>query len=353
MSYSQMLDDKARAFISRIQANFPIEHAPYERLAQDLDLKSADHAFKLMQELKERGVVRRLGAIFDSAHLGYQSSLCALCVDREADVGRVAGIISVSHAVTHNYLRPGHYNLWFTVTMQTEQDILRFLEHIGNQTGYNDYLYLPATRLYKIRVNFDMGNASSAEHAQIQRLSLLHEIQVEPYSDFDKALVRLLQEDISEYQQPYEKLAELLSQAQPSYFECPVHEDVVLQRLRNWKFNGVIRRFGAALHHRRIGFTHNAMVVWDIPDEQADICGALMAQQKEVSHCYARPRRATWPYNLYSMVHANSEGACQEVVARIVTAAAKEGIDIYPAMLLYSTREFKKVSMRYFLEELA
>lgn len=351
MAHAQALDDKTRAFISRIQGDFPMEAAPYDRLAADLGFADGEAAFQLMQELKEEGIVRRVGAIFDSAHLGYQSSLCALSVDKPDEVERVADLISASPAVTHNYLRPGHYNLWFTLTMTSAQKILFFLEDIAQQTGYRDYLYLPATKLYKIRVNFDMGKAQETTGSQAYRYKLPHEIQVEPYSDFDKALVRLLQEDISSFRYPYRELASRLSACTQTYLGRELHEDVVLQRLRNWKFNGTIRRFGAALYHRRIGFTHNAMVVWDIADDIIDSCGELMAQQKEVSHCYARPRRATWPYNMYSMIHGKSEGACRMVVDTIVRTAADKGFDIEPAMLLYSTREFKKVSMRYFLEE--
>jgi hypothetical protein len=85
------------------------------------------------------------------------------------------------------------------------------------------------------------------------------------------------------------------------------------------------------------------MGVWNVPDERAVAVGEQMATFAAVSHCYQRPRYPDWPYNLFTMIHARSTEECEHVAA---TIAAETGISDYA--LLYSTREFKKVRVRYF-----
>lgn len=362
---TQMVEDKKAQLLNRIQADFPLCKSPYVQLAQDLGFADEQEVFSLVQDLKREKIIRRLGAIFDSAHLGYASSLCALAVGKDKDFDEVAQLVNASSYVTHNYERPGHYNLWFTVTAPSVLHIHAFLEELAKASGCPDYLYLPALKLYKIRVDFKLASNESndsnesskhspAEHKSATRPSAAplvpSQVVVEEFSDFDKALVRLLQDDLSDEIEPYQAIAQKLTAEFETRLGHVITEDIVLQRLRNWKFNKTIRRFGAAVRHRKLGFSHNAMGVWNISDEHSDKVGAIMAQQPEISHCYERPRRETWPYNFYSMIHGMSEAECEAVAQRVVDACKKEGIEIKPEMLLYSTRELKKVSMRYFID---
>ena len=64
-----------------------------------------------------------------------------------------------------------------------------------------------------------------------------------------------------------------------------------------------------------------------------------------MSHCYQRPRAPGWEYNLFAMIHGATEEECQRVSREL---AGRVGIEDYS--LLFSTREFKKVSMKYFIE---
>jgi DNA-binding Lrp family transcriptional regulator len=110
-----------------------------------------------------------------------------------------------------------------------------------------------------------------------------------------------------------------------------------------------MRRFAAVLHHRKAGFSANAMGVWAAPESEIDRVGELMAAFREVSHCYRRPSYPDWPYNIFTMVHAKSQAECEKVLASI---AGKTGIGNRSA--LYSTKEYKKVRVKYFtLDEAA
>jgi DNA-binding Lrp family transcriptional regulator len=110
---------------------------------------------------------------------------------------------------------------------------------------------------------------------------------------------------------------------------------------------GYMRRFAAILYHRNAGFLANAMVVWQVPEDRVDAAGEQMARFREVSHCYRRPVYPSWPYPLFTMVHARTHSACMDVVGRI-----EEQVGRFPHKSLFSTKEYKKTRVKYFTPEL-
>ena len=109
---------------------------------------------------------------------------------------------------------------------------------------------------------------------------------------------------------------------------------------------GVMRRYSAVLHHRRAGFRANAMVVWRVPEERAQEVGMTMARSPWVTHCYQRPTFPDWPYTHFAMIHAQTRRECEEVARQL---SQETGITDYRP--LYSTREYKKTRVRYFVDE--
>lgn len=118
-------------------------------------------------------------------------------------------------------------------------------------------------------------------------------------------------------------------------------EDELIATLEAFRDRKWVRRFGALLHHREAGFSHNAMVTWDVPAAELDAAGARAAALPYVTHCYSRTRHAAWPYNLYAMVHSRGEAESDRRVAE-----ARAAVGDYPGLVLLSTREFKKTSLR-------
>ena len=106
---------------------------------------------------------------------------------------------------------------------------------------------------------------------------------------------------------------------------------------------GVIRRFGATLRHQEAGYSSNAMVAWIVPDDKIEDIGEMMADFREVTHCYQRRPQNDWQYNLFTMVHGDSKDECYEIAQRMSKIS---GINEYT--LLFSEKEFKKTSMEYF-----
>ena len=134
-----------------IQTAFPLESHPFARLGAELNL-SEEETLGRVRRLKEQGLIRRLGANFDSRKLGWQSTLCGAKVPEDrlaaftAEVNRLPG-------VTHNYLRRHTYNVWFTLIAPSENDITAALQELARRTGITA-LNLPARKVYKLKVDF-------------------------------------------------------------------------------------------------------------------------------------------------------------------------------------------------------
>jgi DNA-binding Lrp family transcriptional regulator len=117
----------------------------------------------------------------------------------------------------------------------------------------------------------------------------------------------------------------------------------VLRLLTHMTQTGEIRRFGATLKHQKVGYGANVMVAWYVPEEDVDRIGEIMSRRPEISHCYHRVNCLDWPYNLYTMIHGRSQDDCRAVVEAL---CRETGFDDYA--MLFSLKELKKVSMRYF-----
>jgi len=326
-----------RKVLSTIQAAFPVKARPYAVLAQQLDSTEAD-VLASVKGMRSEGIIRRIGSIFDSHRLGYRSTLCAIAVPEER-IEEVAALIGEYHNVTHNYEREDRYNVWFTLIAPSQSRIQAILDEIAEKTGIDDILDLPAIRLFKIKVDFDF---TGEREQRSEAPPIIKPAEVEPvhFNREERALARLLQADLPLVEHPFAEIARTL-------VECgyDVDEAWVLERTSTWVETRVIRRFGAAIKHHKTGFSANAMGVWSCPEERVEEVGPIMASFKEVSHCYQRPTAPTWPANLYTMIHGRSREECEEVAEKI-----REATGLETPRLLYSVREFKKASMKYFAE---
>ncbi|GAB4353018.1 MAG: Lrp/AsnC family transcriptional regulator [Candidatus Abyssubacteria bacterium] len=138
-----------------IQQRFPVASRPYLEMANELGA-SEDEVFEAVQNLRTQGIIRRLGGSFDSRKIGYKSTLAALSVPEER-LDEAVAIVNSYPSVTHNYEREGLYNVWFTVIDESNEKIERTLHEIQKRTGA-PVLNLPASHMFKIQVDFDLGS---------------------------------------------------------------------------------------------------------------------------------------------------------------------------------------------------
>lgn len=148
------LDETDKAILNRIQSDFPITSRPYLSIAEDLGLEETE-VIERLTRLKSDGIIRRIGGNFVPDKLGYVSTLCAAKVP-EVQVDRFTDIVNRYPGVTHNYLRGGDFNVWFTFIAPSMEIIEKNLKTIAEETGIEEILNLPATKVFKIKAHFDL-----------------------------------------------------------------------------------------------------------------------------------------------------------------------------------------------------
>lgn len=148
------MDAIDRKIINAIQSNFPISPQPYHELGKQLDLPP-DEVLKRVKALKAAGIIRRIGGNFHSHRLHYTSTLCAARVPEDKIEPFVEAVNNYS-GVTHNYLRKSDYNVWFTFIASSMSSIENALKEISEKTGVKEVYSLPAVRMFKIRVDFEV-----------------------------------------------------------------------------------------------------------------------------------------------------------------------------------------------------
>ena len=154
-------------------------------------------------------------------------------------------------------------------------------------------------------------------------------------NDKDRQLIAAIQGGLPLVAKPYAAIAAQLG----------LTEAGVITRLETLQAAGMIKRMGVVVRHRELGYRANAMVVWDIPDDQVERIGELLAGETCVTLCYQRPRRLPdWPYNLFCMIHGSERDS---VLRRLEQIVAHHGLEKIPHSVLFSGRSFKQRGAHY------
>lgn len=317
--------------LSRIQKKFPLVARPFEVIADELGM-SEDEVLAILQEQKKANVIRQTSAIFDTKRLGYISSLVAFKIAPQK-ISDAVKIINSHPGISHNYERNHDFNIWFTLAVapNSKLGLQKTVELLAKLTQADDFIILPTLKLFKINVKLNTTGKDEkkeevkrVEHKEIELTPLHHSV------------IRYAQNDIEFVHEPFKKIVDAIG----------IDYDTFFGALDELQEAGVMRRFASILNHRKAGFSANAMVVWDVDEQNGEAIGEKAAAFSAVSHCYLRPKYPNWSYNLFTMVHGKSE----EETNSIIEEMAAE-IDAKSHMPLYSSREFKKVRIEYFTPE--
>jgi DNA-binding Lrp family transcriptional regulator len=148
------MDDIDKKILNILQRNFPVEAEPFQPMAAEIGV-GEEEVLERIAKLREEGIVRRIGAIFDPRRLGYASALCAARVPG----GKIADFVAVVNAnpgVTHHYRRDHEYNVWFTLISPSDEVLRKTIEEIKLETGISDILTMRAARVFKINASFEL-----------------------------------------------------------------------------------------------------------------------------------------------------------------------------------------------------
>ncbi|CAD7774968.1 putative HTH-type transcriptional regulator [Candidatus Methanoperedenaceae archaeon GB37] len=147
------LDEIDKELLNLIQLDFPLEKEPFKRLGSELEI-TENEVIDRIKRLMREGALRRIGPVINRENRGGAGVLAALRVEEER-IDEVAEIINRYDEVSHNYLREGPYNIWFTVSAENPGELERILCEIETQTGYTP-LRLPTKKVFKIGVRFEI-----------------------------------------------------------------------------------------------------------------------------------------------------------------------------------------------------
>ncbi len=122
-------------------------------------------------------------------------------------------------------------------------------------------------------------------------------------------------------------------------------EQQVMDAINRWQEQGLIKRLGLIVKHRTLGYQANAMVVWDVPDDQVSSLGRAFSKVPFVTLCYQRPRqRPDWPYNLFCMIHGVNR---ERVLAQLDGLVSDYGLSNIPHSVLFSNKAYLQRGGRY------
>jgi DNA-binding Lrp family transcriptional regulator len=329
------LDDTDKQLLNLMQGRFPLVERPFAAVADAARLPEAE-VLSRVERLLDKRIIREITPIFDTRALGYQSMLVAAKVDARHP-HRAAQVINSHPGVTHNYLRNHAFNLWFTIAVEPDSrlGLQGTLDVMAERAGADSIRQLPTLKLFKIRMDLEMEGGTEALAAAGEAAEPM-ELDPIALSDEDVATIRATQGPMTPRPDAYAPAAERLG----------VSEEEVLRRLRSLQERGGLRRVAAILFHRRAGFSANGMGVWAVPDGEILETGKRMAAFRGISHCYQRPTYPDWPYSVFTMAHGRSKEECDAILDSI---AAETGIE--QRATLYSSTEFKKVRMLYFVDD--
>lgn len=148
------MDKVDKKILNILQTRFPIVPEPFDAVGAELGIPG-DEVIERVKRLKEKGIIRRIGAVFDGRALGFTSTLCAARVPDEKTRAFV-DVVNSYPGVTHNYRRSHDYNVWFTFIAPDRDALEKAIAEIRQKTGVTDILSLKAVRTYKINATFEL-----------------------------------------------------------------------------------------------------------------------------------------------------------------------------------------------------
>ena len=315
------------ALLNDWQRDFPLHVRPFDHIGARYGV-SGEQVIRTLNLLHGEGAISRVGGAFNIG-AGGAGLLCAMAVP-PSELAHVAARVSRAPEVNHNYERLHRLNLWFVVTAGNAGQAASVADEIAQDTG-GEVLRLPMRRAFHIDLGFDLRDRSTPTAALMPAQR--------PVPETLRALAAQLEQGLPLVARPFEALGE----------RCDKRESEVLRVLETWCHDGTLRRLGIIVRHHELGWSHNAMTVFQVASENVDRRGAALAAFPGVTLCYERAPAPGWPYNLYCMVHGQSRAA---VEATIAAATHHADLETTPREILFSNRRFKQTGSRYFAEAL-
>jgi DNA-binding Lrp family transcriptional regulator len=252
------LSGRELALVDRWQRDFPLVAHPFAAAGSAVGLDEAT-TIAIFRRLQEQGVLSRIGAVVRPHTVG-ASTLAAMRVPSER-LEDVAACVSREPLVNHNYQRTHDFNLWFVIAGPDPASVTTTIARIEKQTKLS-VLDLPLIQAYHL----DLGFSLTGERDE-------RRVRPGPKGDYrvdqpERDLLAAIEDGLPIVARPYRAVAERIDR----------DEEDVLDRLSRLAAAGVVSRFGCIVRHRALGYTANAMAVWDVVADVVDQIGQRFAR---------------------------------------------------------------------------
>ncbi len=321
-----MLDTKQ--LLKTVQIQVPLVTKPFNAIADNLH-STEDEVIEALARLKQQGIVRSIAGIFNATKLGYQSNLVAFDVPQN-NIEKAVQVINPLPGVSHNYLREGDYNIWFTLALPQEENYLDYVENLAKKAGATRFNIFKATTMVKLSARFDPDDVIGDTQFTVKNPDASITID-----NTVKKAINVLQQDLPLVGEAFGAIV--------TEKKISIGVDEVLTTGEKLLSTGVMRSYRAVVRHHAVGFVANAMTVWKADNEKLSDILREFSKEPSISHLYVRqsfPNR--WDYPVFAMVHAKSQDELFAIIQKL-HSIAKVDYRSYRSL-----QEFKKERVKYF-----
>jgi len=166
-----------------------------------------------------------------------------------------------------------------------------------------------------------------------------HLVQDHLSAQLQQKLLAVIEQGLPLVAQPYLAIAEQIGTS----------EVAVIATLHGWQQQGFIKRLGLVVRHRKLGYCANAMVVWNIADQDIERVANILSNESVVTLCYQRPRvLPQWQYNLFCMIHGKNK---TQVLQQLDDLCKRNNLENIEKNVLFSTKAYKQHGARFAKQE--
>ena len=140
------------AVIKELQKDITVVEEPFKEATEKLGL-SYEEFFKIANELKDAGVMRRFATILNHRKAGFGANAMSVWAVPEEKGEQIGKEMAEFSAVSHCYLRPSYpnwpYNLFAMVHAKTQEECDTLIEEMAKESGLTEYGKLYSTVEFK------------------------------------------------------------------------------------------------------------------------------------------------------------------------------------------------------------
>lgn len=126
----------------------------------------------------------------------------------------------------------------------------------------------------------------------------------------DKKVLNLIQEEIPLCSTPFKRMAKKIG----------IEEEELIQKIKEFKKNGILRGYFAGLNHRKLGFK-STLLALKVPESKLFSLVNYLKKHSEVTHCYLRKGE----HNLWVVVIYRNQ-KLKKILNRLEKELGKENV---------------------------